>query len=91
MPTSDPGVIAYIMDPEIKELDRRMQKAAAELMELGDSVRLFITKHNSENGTTTHLSYGAGNWYAQESQVREWCMQNEERARAEVHADDDEE
>lgn len=73
------------MDNEAEEALRIAQESTAKLMELADSVRIFITRHNPITGKTQHVSWGAGNWFAQEGQIREWCMQNEERSRTEAH------
>lgn len=78
------------MDKEIVELDKRISEASARIMELGDSVRIFVTRYSPETGQTVHMSMGAGNWYAQESQVREWLMQVEERVRNDAVRRDEE-
>lgn len=77
------------MDKESEEILRRVELAAAEIMELSDSLRIFITRHNSETGQTQHVTFGAGNYYAQEGQVREWIIKATERIKCEVRDEAD--
>lgn len=53
-------------------------------MELCDSLRIFVTRHNPETGQTQHMTFGAGNYYAQEGQIRDWMLKVTERTKCEV-------
>jgi hypothetical protein len=83
---------------EAKEILRLAKDAAAKIRELACSVQIFITMHDSGDGSTKHMTHGLGNWYAREGQVREWVIENEERikalsamqARRDAEADEDE-
>lgn len=62
-------------DPDMRELARH----AAQLGEHFDSVRIFATR--TQDGKTFAVSTGSGNWHAQYGTVREWMLQQDERAR----------
>lgn len=49
----------------------RVKQAADLLIEHFDSVRIFVTKHGSDDSTSC-FEIGRGNFYAQFGQVTEW-------------------
>lgn len=68
--------------PEAQEVLRLCKNAAAKIMEHACSVQIFVTMHEPSMQMTRHVAHGLGNWYARESQVREWVLANEETVRA---------
>ncbi len=56
-----------------EEAQEMVRKHASELGEMFDSVRIFVTWPNPNDGTNTQ-SYesGSGNFYAQLGQIYEW-------------------
>lgn len=64
--------------PDDKAL-KMIEGHVGRLSEHFDSVRILCTKH--ENGQTKNYTIGAGNWYAQIGQVREWVTIDDERVR----------
>ncbi|HEU4345904.1 MAG TPA: hypothetical protein VFU31_30500 [Candidatus Binatia bacterium] len=61
----------------------RMARAAADLKEHVDSVRIFCTLHRDDTKNTVFLDAGKGNWYAQFGQIVEWVEKEKQRARNE--------
>lgn len=59
----------------------RMEKAASDLKEHCDSIRIFCTLHRDDSKNTVYLDVGKGNWYAQFGQVIEWVEMQNQRAR----------
>ncbi len=62
-----------------------LQKHVNELSEHFDTVQIFVTRHEigTDNGTVGACR-SAGNWYARLGQVREWLIQQDERARDDI-------
>ena len=60
------------------------RKAASELMEHFDSVRIFVTKHDGPTDISQETSVGAGNFYAQYGQIRSWIDQMDQADRNQV-------
>lgn len=69
----------------------RIEKAAAELKEHCDSVRIFCTLHRDDTKETTFLDVGKGNFYAQHGQIQEWLTVQDQRTRNLVIKRDQEE
>lgn len=64
-----------------RETEMKMvEKAANELSEHFDSVQIFVSRYDSEDGTV-NITNGIGNWYARYGHVKEWCVKSEERTR----------
>lgn len=74
---------------EAEEVLKLCKEAAAKITELACTVQIFVTIHDTECDTTRHMHTGLGNWYARESQVREWVMENDERVRIKVHEENE--
>lgn len=76
----------------------RLERAVRELSEHFDCVQIFTQKHEPiEMDGTSAYTCGSGNFYARQAQVREWVIQQDERAMVKVrndsiseHQDDDE-
>ena len=69
---------------ESKENDAlmdRIEKAAMDLKEHCDSIRIFATLHRDDSKNTTYLDIGKGNWYAQFGQIVEWVEAQNQRNR----------
>lgn len=67
-------------EEEIKAL---VQKAAADLGEHFESVRIFVSwPHEDKAHVTKTYDDGTGNWYASYGQIRQWILMEEERMRA---------
>lgn len=49
-----------------------------------DTVRIFVTKHDSATDETSELSAGLGNMMAQEGQVRIWVKRMDEYNRVDA-------
>ena len=71
------------------EMEALVKKHVTELSEHFDSVRIFITIP-SENDSQITRAYnsGAGNFYAQLGQIREWLSMQDEYNRAEARRRD---
>lgn len=55
-----------------------VEDAVGALTEHFDSVRIFVTVHDGSGDATLSYDTGAGNYYAQLGQVREWlCIQDQ--------------
>ena len=73
----------------IKQL---VSDAAMRLGEHVDSVRIFVTYPSNNGDNDTHsFTNGAGNIYAQQAQVREWVLIQDQLVRQAVIAEDNEE
>ena len=68
-------------------LPKLVQRKVSELLEHCDSAQIFITKH-AENVTQSY-TWGAGNWYARDGQVRGWIQQNDEGCRIDTRNDNE--
>jgi hypothetical protein len=66
---------------EEKQLDALIDKFLLEASDYCDSVRVFCTAHDSATEATETISDGRGNAYAQQAQVREWVIQQDEITR----------
>lgn len=63
----------------------KVELHVARLMEHFDTVRIFCTRQDSDGqGLTEAFTSGAGNFYAQKGQVREWLEAGEEEVRETV-------
>ena len=69
---------------------KRIENAAIMLSEFFDTVQIFCTRHDPEEGTTSH-HHGRGNYYARRGQVETWLVKENEASRDEVRkaANDD--
>lgn len=78
---------------EAEEILRICKDAAAKIRELACTVQIFVTLHEPDNngGHTLHMTTGLGNWYARESQIREWVIENKERIKLGVRRELEEE
>ena len=64
-----------------QDLDR-MKKAARELGEFFDCVQIFCSRHDAtKDDLTTSFHTGRGNFFARQSQVREWVIKKDEEAK----------
>lgn len=73
--------------------DLKMVREAAErLGEHFDSVQILTTRHEpgTEDGTV-NVNYGVGNWFTRYGQVREWLIKCEERTKAFVRREEEQE
>lgn len=71
--------MTYEQEKRVKEI---VGKAATDLAEHFDSVRIFVTDSSaSESNHWICYSEGRGNIYAQQGQVQEWLVRQEERCR----------
>ncbi len=61
----------------------RLKKAVADLGEHFESVQIFASRHDPEDGTTS-VNWGGGNWHARRGQVAEWMRREDERTKREV-------
>lgn len=56
-----------------------------QLAEQFDSVQIFVTRHEQgQLDGTISSTVGSGNWYARFGNVREWLIQEDQRAREQV-------
>jgi len=55
----------------------------AQLMEHFDSVRIFVTKHDSLIQTTQVATRGKGNYFASRGYIQDWITQQDENTREE--------
>lgn len=67
-------------NPETARLKLVVEKAASDLAEHFDSVRIFVTMPG-EPAETNSYETGRGNYYAQLGQVAEWLTIQEQFAR----------
>ena len=61
-----------------------LKNQAKMLMDSFDTVALFATKYNPENGSTDLFCEGKGNYFARYAQVRDWVIRQEFRLQAEA-------
>lgn len=78
-------------EEEQSESDLAMLKESTEkLREHFDCVQLFVTRYEpNQNGGTTNIHYGSGNWFARYGQVGEWLVRADETTRIETRKKDD--
>lgn len=63
----------------------RLQKILDELGEHFDTVQVFVTRYEGDqDGVTTNIAKGTGNWFARHGQVQNWANKNDEVSREEV-------
>lgn len=67
-----------------------VMKHVAQLLEHFTSVRIFITRHDSQNDNTKAFSRGGGDFYSQWGGIDEWHTEQKEATRRQVWRDDDE-
>ncbi|MCK5606242.1 hypothetical protein KAR91_30360 [Candidatus Pacearchaeota archaeon] len=65
---------------QINDVFDRVDQKCAELLEHCDSVRIFVTIHDSEEGTHAY-NKGGGNVYAQLGQINDYKLQKDETVR----------
>ncbi len=66
-----------------------VQRHVESLGEHFDTVQVFVTSHEGEQGTFT-IQLGSGNWYARAGQVQEWLTKTNERTKQVVrHEEND--
>lgn len=79
-------------EPTTEQGDRDMAVVKAAVQGLGehfDTVQIFVTRYEPQDeGGTTNINYGAGNWFARFGQVRDWTVKREEDARIDRRNDD---
>lgn len=51
---------------------QHLKNATARLMELFDTVQIFVTRYNSVDIGTTVVVYGEGNFCARRGQIADW-------------------
>jgi hypothetical protein len=76
---------------EKEQIQKMVKDAVKTLSEHCDSVRILVTKHacDGETDTTAQIDNGAGNFYAQLGQVREWlCIQEQYQRNWAIRKDD---
>lgn len=66
----------------------RIKQAARTLFEFVDSVQIFCTKSDGENGTI-NWNYGLGNWFARRGQIGEWLIKEDQATRLSVKPNDE--
>ena len=66
------------MSDELDEVDRMANEFTAKIMEMADSVHVFITKHDGGEDSTKSFNHGRGNWYARYGQVSKWVDNHRE-------------
>lgn len=67
-----------LISPEERAI---VERACAQLSEHFSSVRIFVTRHDGEKDASGAFSYGKGNYYAQEGQIKEWVEMKIEQSR----------
>ena len=72
-----------------EKLSKMIDEASNKLMEHFDTVRIFVTKH--ESGETSALSIGKGNIFAQVKQIEYWVSDMNMDIPCEESMDEDEE
>jgi len=73
-----------LCDMTKQELNDLVDLHCAQLSEHFDSVRIFCSKHDSENegqGATQGYTRGRGNYYAQRGQIADWLVDQTEETR----------
>ena len=77
-------------DPEDRRDDdmKMLGSHVSRLCEHFDTVQIFVTRH--QGGSSMTANRGGGNWYARFGQVRQWLIQEEERAKDHVRVSNDE-
>lgn len=68
-----------------------LAKAARALGEHFDSVMIFASRYqpNEGEGTTLTMNSGVGNWHTRYGQVREWLIKADEQGRIDERKHDD--
>lgn len=73
-----------------EELEKRVQSFVDQLGEHVDSVRVFVTFPTLDGKPhTAGLTVGIGNFYAQQGQIQEWMVTQDERVRDHVRGEDE--
>jgi len=68
--------------------ERLVEKMMQQLSEHFDTVQIFTTRH--EEGETSVIETGAGNWFARYGHVRKWVDEQEQEIVVELEDDEDE-
>lgn len=68
-----------------------LKKAGNELSEHFDSVIIFVTRHDANDGGTFRGIETRGNWFARYGQVKEWVIREEETSRINARECEEEE
>jgi hypothetical protein len=75
-----------------KEEDiQRVKDACNTLSEFFDSVQIFATRFNGNDGDdagTVNIQWGTGNWFCRYGQVKLWTIKQDEDARIDMRADE---
>lgn len=67
----------------------QLKLATTQLGEHFDTVQIFVTRYEpAEDGGTTNIHYGTGNWFARFGHVRDWIVKREEDAKIERRKDE---
>jgi hypothetical protein len=67
------------MTDEDAQQDMDWIKAACEqLGEHFDTVQIFVTRFDPEDGTT-NIDWGSGDWFARYGKVKQWVLKEERR------------
>lgn len=73
-------------DHKVNNADyERLKKAVLTLSEHFDAIQIFASRYNGEcEKGTTSWTFGVGNWFAREGQVREWLVKETEASKIET-------
>ena len=72
------------MDEIQEEKDlKTLKRYACQLMEHFDTVQIFCTKRDSEDGGTVSMHYGDGNWFARYGQIELWVKDQASKTKEE--------
>ena len=74
-----------------KDDERRLEAYTRQISEHYDSVRIFVTRHNSETSCTESMTKGIGCLYSQKGVIDEWTTQikTAEKLQVSLVMDDD--
>lgn len=72
----------------LNKTTKTLSGCANSLIEHFDSVQVFATRHDPEQGGTVQFQIGKGNWFARFGQVREWMVYEEQKVKKTVRGDD---
>lgn len=72
-------------EDEQDQFDRALvKKHLTQLIEHFTSVRITITRHNSQDDMTRSFSLGVGDWYSQYGAAKDWLISQDERMKKAV-------
>jgi hypothetical protein len=78
------------VDDELSQSVDLIEKHCLQLAEHFDSVRIIATGR-TQDGKTSLVTWGQGNYYAQKASIEEWLVEQDQNTRNGCYVSDDDE